>query len=930
MIYCLLAILSSSQLPEARPTAVLQSGHFRVEFSDRGIRRIGGLAGIGLDVFESPVEIVADGSSLKAEGKVTVIHATKEKVQFEYDLAEARLEVEYEVKPSWQFVSKRVRVYFHRQGHHFVDTVDQFNPGWTYPGVIRSAGGASSYVFEPMDQSWAYFGLQQNPFTRQVEPRTMHLIYQPKIDWDSADGPFETDRACFGRTNSTGEGVIHAPTIAEWKYVPNLNNALQASPSYDIAEYDAIEKCVGAFVDPAPKRTLKVHISWCENDYQIDLANPDGPPQYHRILQRAKDLGCDTLLFTPQNSKLAKREESTDAWAWESLLWLGYGIKIREGKWSIEKSPIDPSVQEFLNEAKHKHINLLAYVYPTLAWPKDPAWTEWAKKANLPLGGYVGVDTGSRSFQNWFVDTLIQFINRTGIAGVSFDHWWIAYDKASSPYSQWYGCRRILQELRRRKPDIVIDGRQQYQSFGVWTWMGGSYPHPTGTDEQPGSFRPFADLHMDRVAADHQRYVSYRYTVREFTPPSLNPGFISHQTQRNGPNGFTTNNFRLKDWDVQGWKYSLLSTIATAPYNLVVNMIPARNSEEFRALSKNDQADFRKWMAWPDQHRPYIAKTRPILGPPMVGKVDGTSMIDGSHGYLFLFNPNYRGLPAEMNLNRSIGLTAGLKYTIRQIYPTPMTLGSATGSTWSYGQKFKTIVTGTSAVVLEIGPAPEFHGPIVLDTPGEASLENGLLSISGIRGPAGTHQAIRVSLPVASQISKAEVDGKRFDFSFTEGIATVYVSFPGEPSRLHDPVIPFDGSWESEPATGSFRLPQWLPAALNARKAKWPVTYSEDDLLAPWLGQDRIQLFVAIADPNDKMTVTMSIDGKVVPLKKAYNAIYPNEANTFLGWYLDIADLPTGQSHQVEVHLPKGLAPGQFQGVYLDGVDPSWGLVPAG
>jgi hypothetical protein len=136
---------------------------------------------MGLDVVEAPVEILADGSSLKAAGKPTSIHHTKNKVQFEYDLPAARLEVEYEVKPSWQFVSKRVRVYFNRPGHHFVETVDQFNPGWSYGGIIRSAGGASSYVFEPINQSWAYFALQQNPFTRQVRPGTMHLTYQPKV-----------------------------------------------------------------------------------------------------------------------------------------------------------------------------------------------------------------------------------------------------------------------------------------------------------------------------------------------------------------------------------------------------------------------------------------------------------------------------------------------------------------------------------------------------------------------------------------------------------------------------------------------------------------------------------------------------------------------------------------------------------------------------
>ncbi len=54
---------------------------------------------------------------------------------------------------------------------------------------------------------------------------------------------------------------------------------------------------------------------------------------------------------------------------------------------------------------------------------------------------------------------------------------------------------------------IVIDGRQTYQLYGPWSWLAGSYPHPTGNDEQPESFKPYPDLHFDRVSADRARFV---------------------------------------------------------------------------------------------------------------------------------------------------------------------------------------------------------------------------------------------------------------------------------------------------------------------------------------------------------------------------------------------------------------------------------------
>ena len=121
----------------------------------------------------------------------------------------------------------------------------------------------------------------------------------------------------------------------------------------------------------------------------------------------------------------------------------------------------------------------------------------------------------------------------TGAAGYSFDHWWIAQDKASSKYAQWYGCRRILEGLRRGAFDAVVDGRQQYQGFGPWTWLAGTYPHPTLTDEQPESFKAFPDLHTDRVSANRQRFAAWTYRVERFAPPEIMPGFITHQSERN-------------------------------------------------------------------------------------------------------------------------------------------------------------------------------------------------------------------------------------------------------------------------------------------------------------------------------------------------------------------------------------------------------------
>ncbi len=353
------------------------------------------------------------------------------------------------------------------------------------------------------------------------------------------------------------------------------------------------------------------------------------------------------MLLTTANSAVAPLSENADAWGWENCLWLGLGQKIRKGEWDIAKDPIPPSIQEMLDYAKSKQVKLMAYVYPTLGWKQNPEWTAWC---GGKTGGYVGVDTGVRSFQDWFVDQLVAFQKRTGISGYCFDHWWIDYAPTkeganpSSKYAQWNGCRRILEELRRRIPDVVIDGRQQYQWWGPWTWLGGSYPHPTTTDEQPGSFENFPDLHFSRVSGNRQRWATWYYHMEQFTPWELVPGYMTHQTPRNDAKGQCVRDraFHARDWDVLGWRYSVISSIGTAPFNHVVDLLPARDETEFKHFLPAEQQWLKGWMDWTDKNRATLKKLRPIIGPPVLGRVDGTAAIDGDHGFIFLFNPNYR------------------------------------------------------------------------------------------------------------------------------------------------------------------------------------------------------------------------------------------------------------------------------------------------
>jgi len=575
-----------------------------------------------------------------------------------------------------------------------------------------------------------------------------------------------------------------------------------------------------------------------------------------------------------------------------------------------------------LDYAKKENIKLVAYAYPTLGFMQNPEWTAWCD--NKP-GGYSGVDTGVRSFQDWFTDQLVAFYKQTGIGGYSFDHWWIAYGgKASSKYAQWNGCRRILETLRKRVPDVMIDGRQQYHWFGPWTWLAGSYPHPMMSDEQPGSFEAFPDLHTDRVSANRTRYVNYMLRVTKFTPVELIPGFITHQTQRSDmKKDYRHERFRPRDWDYLGWKYSLISSIGTAPMNHVVNMIPARAEEEFKNFSKQDMAFFKGWMAWTDTNRDILKNLEPIIGQPMVGRVDGTAAIVGEHGYVFLYNPNYRVLDGVFRLDGSIGLTNGSMFVLKELYPqSGRLIGKPGEGFWQYGDEARIALEGTSALVLEVIPAAGMtNKPVLFNVRGEATLDRNTVALTGVVGTIGTTEDILVALPAMPDKAILTVNGKKVSCATNGKLLSAAIPFSGTAFGHSQQIGKYDPAFKGRTYKQTFRIPKRIFSQLAERKKEWPVTYTEDDLLATWLGSDRLLLYIDIADPKEEMAIGLKINGQDVTVKKAYNSIYPNGRNrTFMGFYADLSDLKPDTVYDCEVTLPE-LEPGQFQGLFFENVE---------
>lgn len=856
---CLLKCAATAAAPSP---AVLANPAIRADFGERGLISIEDRTSSRTFTLESDdFSLDLEGAKIRSgdlsKPSRRVLH---DAVEFQFSGDHFSVRVRYELQPAWHFVSKQILIRPNGEPAEFrviavtpIDARISESPQSNYVPQNRSWMKRTSAkdfgIFLRFGDGHGLLALAQNPFLdAKSSGSNFSLNYSPEMSWDPADGEFATDRVCLMPYTLSGRSVP-VEMVPEWE-VPETSPEMNAQTE-DEAEIEAYMNCVRAFILHTSPHSTKIEVGWTLNDYQIDVATADGRTEYKRVIDRAAQIGCDHLLFAPTNSALALSKDDTDSWHWEHVLWLGLGQKIRRGEWNPSTGAIPSSVQEMLDYARSKNVKLVAYVYPILPFTQDAHWlTEKKDAANL----------GYRSLQDFLIKQLTIFARRTGIGGYAFDYTFLNLP-GTSEYAQWAGWRRVMESLRRALPDLVIDGRQSYQNYGPWSWLAGTYPHPTSTDEQPESFVPFPDLHFDRVSADRERYTAYRYRIRDFAPPELMPGYMTHQTSRSNDAGeMVETAFRRRDWDYLGWRYSVISSIAVGGLNNIVDMIPARDVEEFKNLSPGDIAFFRKWLAWTDVNRSYLQNTRFILGQPAIGKVDGTSAILGDRGYIFLFNPNGRELNAQLTLDASIGLTGGTEFKLDEIYPRDDANAEGfAGRAWAKGETVSVAMEGASALVLKISAA-------------------------------------------------------------TAGIVEPRSNAP-EPLPFHhmEQVGAYDPAFTGGTFRSNFRIPQRIFEQLAARRKAWPIPWTEEDKRTPWLAPERLLLFVQIAEPDEKMEVSLRIDGGPVALTKAYSSIR-REPRCFVGFYADVSSLTPDRDHAVELSLPE-LRPGQFQGLFFENVE---------
>ena len=534
-------------------------------------------------------------------------------------------------------------------------------------------------------------------------------------------------------------------------------------------------------------------------------------------------------------------------------------------------------------------------------------------------------DTGVRSFQDWLTTQLVGFANHTGVNGYCFDYWWmhLGGSDLTSQYAQFFGCRRVPDTTRQQLPDAIFDMRQEICWFGPWFWLAGTYPHPLNDDEGPGSWRAMSDLHIDRCYAARHRYKWFWHVVDQFAPIELAPGFITHSGSP----------LHVHDWDYIAWKYNMLSTVGTAPFNLVVNYLPVLDQDEYNAISQADKDWFNYWMDWADSHLDYMRNARPIISQIMIGKVNGSAAFINDHGFIFLYNPNYRKLSGDFKLDSSIGLNTGTKFLIKQLEPqSGKLIGKAGTGLWNYGDTVSIPVPGTTAMVFEVLPASSITEPTLFNMQGDAAMPGTQLQITNATGEVGAMESFIVGLPTGTIVNSVKVNGHDAAYTVNGNTVVGKIRFAGTKFGIDQQVGVYDSHFNSTTYRGTFSIPQRIFTQLGNRQAAWPVPYTTTDLTAPWTAPYRLLLFIHIADAQVKMAVSAKINGSPVTVKKGYNGGYGDSYDwTFQGYYIDVSNLLPDTPYQIEVTMPvmpftsadpnTNFPNAQFQGLFFDNVE---------
>jgi hypothetical protein len=807
--------------------------------------------------------------------------------------------------------------------------------GWAFED--RSPGEAVDYatfwntpttVFLRWPRGGLFTGIE-NPFFRtEVEKENISLTYEPSLLLKPGD-TYESDPHYLGVYARSGRMLTdHSlPTLTMNRPITRFRNPCGHIP-LDCNEIQAMRRFVLGYLAPRSDQfTCALYMYWypIEQLWEVtSSAYPDNAEleaKYKRVVENVSELGGDLIIFNPLFPYSRPAADSSAYW---------------------NLAPENSSAGRVLALAQEKGIDCGFYMgvaangeqgnAAALPFAEEkPSW----KKTDL-AGGMSGENCiACRGYADWWFAVQRNTIARFDLKFWSWDpgpgNGSFCYSSehghipGKGTYKGWREVKRLARRLKDEFPKLKLQafyGRKEYGLWGLKHFdMQESYWEQTilyGATKHP-------DLHDDRINADGARYQSWWNENFRFLPTAMNHALV----HRIGENSYDS---RLpKAWDMLGWRYSLLSAIASSG-NAIACILPEDLSRvpEFVAF-------YKKWLGWARANFEYVRYNISLGDQLRPGGVDIYARIRQDHGFIFICNAALRPARAKIALDASVGVQVEGSFTLRELHPSggPLYFDPVhQRGIFSTGDEVSVTIPAHEVCLFELNRFSPAQLPLIFGVAGRVETGSGKIVVEEMAGQPGERAELMLLTEKEQEVPAVTLNNKLVSWTPAGPYRRAVVQFEGKALpraldrwRLPDGK-PFTFPFHEAADTLDLETNVFLEASIQRLLARnTPSNLAEyQDLLAnwrqtlphnfAWARPDRMWFVLPFTNADYVKEASLRLNGRPVPLE--WSAPRDRHSGSRIIAYADLTDfVDFGVANRLTLQL-RGIGPNQFLGPELD------------
>jgi hypothetical protein len=369
----------------------------------------------------------------------------------------------------------------------------------------------------------------------------------------------------------------------------------------------------------------------------------------------------------------------------------------------------------------------------------QPTWLRTA--ADGTRGSYC---LGCRDYVASFRQRLIDHSRRYGLEFVCFDFLDIQPCYATDHghprgdvYQQVRALVAVFAALNALSPDLLV-----WTNSGNWHeflpklfWWN---PNIYVTDPHVRGYAPA--LNILKLLGDGRREQMVTTHERTFTPYRAFTNCEYYAFRRS------------REPDLRVFEYSFLQGLAVTP-----NICPAETRVFLDLVPSARRASclrfMRKWLGFIRDHFEVWKRTARVGDAPGIGAAEVYAHVAGQAGYICLVNQNPFPRSARFRLDRTVGLSGGERFVIREVYPRECLIAEQ-NLPWSrYGDEIVAELPAHSVRYLEIVPLRSWRAaePVVYGLPARVKrVRNGYRL--RLRAPQGERVRLGIRLPPGERL----------------------------------------------------------------------------------------------------------------------------------------------------------------------------------